>query len=601
MASERSMEGFLKSILEQILRQEPRLFACLMEDFARHLNHRCQRCFKDGEMGWTLRSLKSALKTIIVTGDSKIQTCLFVDALDECDTSVKDVIVSLQQLMNDAKVHLKFYITSRTSPVDMLRMLPASQGFILQEHNSKDIFKFVNDKITSNLFPDHTDEANRIFIHDLNELKKEIIEKADGVFLWVDIVLSEIERGIDDGNTITELRENLRATPSELSGQRLNAYAAVVAVFLKQKLRRTPMNQATARPDMLCSSYISHSSLSRACLKYLCTRDIENVSTYLENLHDIPWEEKCSVLAENFPFLEYSATTWMKHCSQAEKLGAPQARYFDMFTSPSERYFEIWCEVHDRWVNPSKPLGIDITPMQLAIHILLADGCISGDEDMANLLLDHGANIEARRGDSDSILAAACRFGNVKIVRKILEARPDTSSYGLENGPLIAASISGNAEIIKALTLSNLEKILDASKDQPNFSLDHDDDEVSELLLSQGADFFTFGIDAPWIQCMLMNISSSTIKKLLTEDPEMCNRRARSGYTLFHLVCATTNDEAIVQLLLENGADSTAIADDGTSVFHLALSNLSESVLKCLLDMGFDPGAGDIYGVTPST
>lgn len=154
---------------------------------------------------------------------------------------------------------------------------------------------------------------------------------------------------------------------------------------------------------------------------------------------------------------------------------------------------------------------------------------------------------------------------------------------------------------ILSRTLSNLEKILDASKDQPNFSLDHDDDEVSELLLSQGADFFTFGIDAPWIQCMLMNISSSTIKKLLTEDPEMCNRRARSGYTLFHLVCATTNDEAIVRLLLENGADSTAIADDGTSVFHLALSNRSESVLKCLLDMGFDPGAGDIYGLTPST
>lgn len=40
MASERSMEGFLKSILGQILRQEPRHFACLMEDLARHLNHR---------------------------------------------------------------------------------------------------------------------------------------------------------------------------------------------------------------------------------------------------------------------------------------------------------------------------------------------------------------------------------------------------------------------------------------------------------------------------------------------------------------------------------------------------------------------------------
>jgi hypothetical protein len=37
---ERSFEGFLKSILEQILRQEPLLFDCLMEVFRKHFDHR---------------------------------------------------------------------------------------------------------------------------------------------------------------------------------------------------------------------------------------------------------------------------------------------------------------------------------------------------------------------------------------------------------------------------------------------------------------------------------------------------------------------------------------------------------------------------------
>ncbi len=63
-------------------------------------------------------------------------------------------------------------------------MLPMGQGFMLQEHNSRDIINFVDDKLASNTSVGKSDN-DLVFFQDLLVLKEEIIQKADGVFLWV--------------------------------------------------------------------------------------------------------------------------------------------------------------------------------------------------------------------------------------------------------------------------------------------------------------------------------------------------------------------------------------------------------------------------------
>ena len=70
---------------------------------------------------------------------------------------------------------------------------------------------------------------------------------------------------------------------------------------------------------------------------------------------------------------------------------------------------------------------------------------------MVNLLLEHGADVEARGGGCESVLTVACSSGNAKIVKAVLEAGADTSTYGIWNSPLCAAALFGKAEVMKLL------------------------------------------------------------------------------------------------------------------------------------------------------
>jgi ankyrin repeat protein len=208
--------------------------------------------------------------------------------------------------------------------------------------------------------------------------------------------------------------------------------------------------------------------------------------------------------------------------------------------------------------------------------------------------------------------------GNAKIVKAILEAGADTSTYGMVNSPLWAAALSGKAEVVRVLYdhdkktfengwsrhfalymlgVDNIEKLLEA--DDPKMTLyAGEGGNVSELLLTQGVDFFTFGPFAPWIQWILMHNSHEVIKKLLIDDPDMCNRRDPSGLTLLHFACMGS-DEKTVKLLLDNAADPAAETDTGLTIMHAAIINPSDSVLRYLLRLGFDPKVPDYYGRTP--
>jgi hypothetical protein len=81
---ERSFEGFLRSILKQILRQAPALFECTIDRFREQY---LQSCWSGDGKGiqWTLRRLKDTLNDIITKGSCLNAIYVSADALDECE------------------------------------------------------------------------------------------------------------------------------------------------------------------------------------------------------------------------------------------------------------------------------------------------------------------------------------------------------------------------------------------------------------------------------------------------------------------------------------------------------------------------------------
>jgi hypothetical protein len=176
-STERSFEGFLRSVLEQILQQAPDLFECMKDGFRKTFFQRR----KDNNQ-WTLRSLKNALNDIVSNGSSVGVIYLIIDALDECEdmsmVAFRNYFKQLSELSKLMKIKVCF--SSRFVSLDILSPSSKDQGFVLQEKNSVDIMNFVNDRWSSAVSSDGDSE-------DLREIKDEIIEKADGVFLWVSI------------------------------------------------------------------------------------------------------------------------------------------------------------------------------------------------------------------------------------------------------------------------------------------------------------------------------------------------------------------------------------------------------------------------------
>lgn len=77
----------------------------------------------------------------------------------------------------------------------------------------------------------------------INELAQDVTGKAQGVFIWVRLVIDELCQGLTDGTPITMLREVLKNIPHELEdlyaralGKVRREYAAEAHILLHMVL-----------------------------------------------------------------------------------------------------------------------------------------------------------------------------------------------------------------------------------------------------------------------------------------------------------------------------------------------------------------------------
>ena len=85
-------------------------------------------------------------------------------------------------------------------------------GFAIHDYTTRDIRHYAEDRIGKEHFGTLTDDD----IVATAPLVEEIIRKANGVFLWVTLVVNELVEGLCEGDTIMELEHLLSQIPQEL-------------------------------------------------------------------------------------------------------------------------------------------------------------------------------------------------------------------------------------------------------------------------------------------------------------------------------------------------------------------------------------------------
>ena len=163
---------------------------------------------------WSVHDLQEAL--IAITGQSEVplNVLFFVDALDEYEGNYRDLIRVIQNSFisrGPSMVNVKFCLASRSYPA-FANAFGSCPGLLVHENTRDDVQWYARQQIASSIQCRDIDQD----ISAMHQLAVEITQRANGVFIWVRIVVEELIERFVDGCTTSQLRDILSAMPEEL-------------------------------------------------------------------------------------------------------------------------------------------------------------------------------------------------------------------------------------------------------------------------------------------------------------------------------------------------------------------------------------------------
>lgn len=200
---QKSQQGLLQTLLYHILRQDPALIPSV-----------CPSRWSSTSLPpdtWSHAEVLEAFTKLKEQDLRSVRHCFFIDGLDEFDGDHPDIISTINTFASSDAIKICF--SSRPWAV-FESAYGTNHGLMirLQDLTRSDIRSFVEDRLaegTQFVRLKSTDPAYESLIH-------EILERSNGVFLWVYLVVRSLRRGMTKYDTISELQMRLRELPSEL-------------------------------------------------------------------------------------------------------------------------------------------------------------------------------------------------------------------------------------------------------------------------------------------------------------------------------------------------------------------------------------------------
>jgi hypothetical protein len=229
---QRSHSGLLRALIYKILDQCTYLIPLVFPDY---WNERKKYSVKVIEgmapESWTLAKLSKAFERLFQVAGDDMRFCLFIDGLDEYDGDYQDIIDLFKKISKFANV--KTCLSSRPL-YDFSRAFSSLPGVRLQDLTFNDIKQFVDDELGASV---QMQDLQRREPEEAPKLVLEIVDKANGVFLWVRLVVMSLLRGLRNSDRISDLQARLRILPRSLEDMFSHILGRLEPVYLAQSSR----------------------------------------------------------------------------------------------------------------------------------------------------------------------------------------------------------------------------------------------------------------------------------------------------------------------------------------------------------------------------
>jgi hypothetical protein len=219
---QKSQEGLLRSLLYEVLRECPDLISIVCPS-----RWHSAELHAENREPWQISELSDTIRELTRQDYMPAKFCFFIDGLDEYDGDHHEIVKLLDLFTSSPNI--KICLSSRPWNVfEDAYGLHSPWKLHLQDLTRGDIKIYVESELRAhNCFASLPNEDSR---H--GHLIQEIVDRSQGVFLWVFLVVRSLKQGFTDGDDITALERRVQALPSDLEQYFTHMLAQVDGIYL---------------------------------------------------------------------------------------------------------------------------------------------------------------------------------------------------------------------------------------------------------------------------------------------------------------------------------------------------------------------------------
>ncbi|KAJ7143644.1 vegetative incompatibility protein HET-E-1, partial [Mycena filopes] len=480
------------------------------------------------------------------------------------------------------------------------QQLTAHQCVALDGHVNKDIELHLNEWLS---------EQNG-WIHDNRELvKSKVLERSSGMFRLLTLHLDEITACAGRPNKIQETLARMPKSMHNKYTQIMESFGAEMLADISRAMNWLIYAQRLLAPAELVDAlamdftkeplhfdrnnrYGSPEAFLALCAGFIMFSEESSI-----------WGPQTIVKLAHASVKEYFLSTTCLHVSKQAAhyliartcIGYLLSLDRPLKTASSCGNIEVACLLLDHGADVNAPPGECGTALQAAVS--------HGKVEVAHLLLHHGADVNAPPGERyGTALQAASFRGEVTVARLLLEHGADVNTRGEQYGTALqAASYRGNIEVARLL-LDHGADVNAPPGEQYGTALQaasfRGEIKVACLLLDHGADVNTRGERYGTALQAASYRGNIEVACLLLDHGADVNAPPGEQYGTALQAASLCGKTKVTRLLLEHGADVNAPPGEryGTALQAASLCG-KVKVIHLLLENGADVNRrGERYG-----
>ena len=422
---QKSQQGLLQQLLFEILSTSPQWIQTICPE----------RCLQDFQPAWSVPELLATFKNlqfVIASNDSPTKLCLFIDGLDECNNDHLDLIKTMQYL--GGLENVKICVSSRPYNYfeDAFGQYRQSK-LELQRLTRDDIARYVQDKlqVMSKFSLWNTDDL------EFEHLISKIVDRAEGVFLWVFLVARSLREGVLNGDPLSLLHERLMEIPSDLEEFFDEMIRSVDKVYRRRMAHTFQIALASHKPlRLLLYAFTdegsSHSTAKQLVISASCHRRSHNMLELEDNMKR-QLNERYKGLLES---TGSPGTMEVEFLHRTVRDFLAGQRMQSLFLSHSDSNFNAHVCVCEAFISQTKAFPGSLVSAHLDNFLVFAQKVEENSQSLATNLLEGMDNVfysassklryrlDEYDGQATSLLGKAIQSGFVSFVKLQIDKDP---------------------------------------------------------------------------------------------------------------------------------------------------------------------------------